>query len=125
MGNVCGKTDSGGDNFAGPGRVIGTAPPQPQRAAVPQKVRTVGGPPRTLGGSQDAGAGAARPDDARRKAAEAAEARAKAASKTTGKLSAQLQEQKKKTRNETLKEISQNELRARDADEAAQARSHN
>ncbi|KAI0594474.1 hypothetical protein F4775DRAFT_431705 [Biscogniauxia sp. FL1348] len=130
MGNICGKEDS--ENFSQPGRVLGSAPPQPQRASVPP---AVGGPPRTLGpsatatataphqGSNSSSSGSA--DDARRRAAEAAQARAQAASKPTGKLGSQLAAQKKQTRNETLQEISNNERRQRDADEAAQARSHN
>ncbi|XDG06546.1 hypothetical protein ABKA04_006161 [Annulohypoxylon sp. FPYF3050] len=124
MGNICGKSDS--DNFSQPGRVLGSAPPQPERSSVPAKV---GGPPRTLGG---AGSSPNPPDlssdavEARRRAAEAAEARAQAASaKNSGKLGTQLAAQKKQTRNETLKEISDNERRQRDADEAAQSRSHN
>ncbi|KAI1105226.1 hypothetical protein F4804DRAFT_143930 [Jackrogersella minutella] len=125
MGNICGKADS--ENFSQPGRVLGAAPPQPERASVPAKV---GGPPRTLGG----GGGGSLPGpqessaavEARRRAAEAAEARAQAAtSKSTGKLGTQLAAQKKQTRNETLKEISNSEIRQRDADEAAQARTHN
>ncbi|KAH8675832.1 hypothetical protein BX600DRAFT_508036 [Xylariales sp. PMI_506] len=132
MGNLCcGKAD---DNFTSPGRVLGSAPPQPQRAAVPasQKVR---GPGRTLGGSgagkdtsssssppQEPGGGGSAADDARKRAAEAAEARAKAAQKTTGKLGTQLQAQKKQTRQDTLKEASENEVRAREAEQAAQAR---
>ncbi|KAI0146556.1 hypothetical protein BJ166DRAFT_629099 [Pestalotiopsis sp. NC0098] len=128
MGNVCcGKADS--EAFQSPGRVLGAAPPQPERASVP-KSRTVGGPARTLGGGdggQDASSvsgSSSAADDARRKAAEAAEARAKASQKTSGKLSEQLQAQRKQTRQDTLKEASRNELRARDADEAAQARNY-
>ncbi|KAI1810777.1 hypothetical protein GGS20DRAFT_154101 [Poronia punctata] len=127
MGNICGKTDS--EAFSQPGRVLGTAPPQPQRASVPAHV---GGPPRTLGGSSQAqsqsqanneGNAAA---DARMRAAEAAQARAEAASaRSSGKLGAQLAAQKKQTRNDTLQEISNNERRLREADEAAQARVHN
>jgi hypothetical protein len=52
------------------------------------------------------------------------QARAKASQKTTGKLSEQLQAQKRQTRQDTLKEASQNELRAREADEATQARNY-
>lgn len=77
MGNVCcGKADS--EAFQSPGRVLGAAPPQPERASVP-KSRTVGGPARTLGGGdggQDASSvsgSSSAADDARRKAAEAAE----------------------------------------------------
>ncbi|KAI0889974.1 uncharacterized protein GGS22DRAFT_6796 [Annulohypoxylon maeteangense] len=124
MGNICGKSD--GDHFSQPGRVLGSAPPQPERSSVPAQV---GGPPRTLGG---AGSPPKLPDtssdavEARRRAAEAAEARAQAAtSKNAGKLGSQLAAQKKQTRNETLKEISNAEIRQRDADEAAQSRTHN
>jgi hypothetical protein len=76
MGNVCcGKADS--EAFQSPGRVLGSAPPQPERASVP-KSRTVGGPPRTLGGAgaQDTSGGSGNSsaaDTARQKAAEAAE----------------------------------------------------
>ena len=84
MGNICGKSDS--DAFAQPGRVLGSAPPpgQPQRASVPpgalggggpsSSVSRVGGPPRTLGGGPAPPSDS--PDEARRKAAEAAEVRA-------------------------------------------------
>ncbi|KAI1779974.1 hypothetical protein F4818DRAFT_160754 [Hypoxylon cercidicola] len=126
MGNICGKSDS--EAFSQPGRVLGSAPPQPERAAVPPTVRS---PPRTLGGSAPTAQGAqngadADADEARRRAAEAAEARAKATTaKSTGKLGTQLAAQKKQTRNDTLKEVSNNAIRQRDADEGAQARSHN
>ncbi|OTB08854.1 hypothetical protein M426DRAFT_316883 [Hypoxylon sp. CI-4A] len=128
MGNICGKSES--DPFSQPGRVLGSAPPQPERVSVPAKVA---GPPRTLGGStanpppppppsQESGAAA----DARRRAAEAAEARAQnAATKPSGKLGTQLAAQKKQTRNEILNELSNDEIRQRDADAAANARVHN
>ncbi|KAI0008041.1 hypothetical protein F4779DRAFT_468953 [Xylariaceae sp. FL0662B] len=124
MGNICGKAES--DNFSQPGRVLGSAPPQPERASVPAKV---GGPPRTLGGSTPSApptAPSPSQDEARRRAAEAAEARAQAAaSKSTGKLGTQLAAQQRQSRNEILQEISNEGIRQRDADEAAQARSHN
>ncbi|KAI1383195.1 uncharacterized protein F4822DRAFT_68219 [Hypoxylon trugodes] len=129
MGNICGKEES--ENFSQPGRVLGSAPPQPERSSVPAKI---GGPPRTLGAStpnpnpnpNPQNGSDSNVDEARRRAAEAAEARAQAfASKSTGKLGTQLAAQKKQTRNDTLKEISNSELRQRDADEAAQARTHN
>lgn len=122
MGNICGKTES---EPSQPGRPLGSAPPPgPKTSRVPQKV---GGPPRTLGGaagsggSDAGGTNSGDPSDARRKAAEAAEARAKASSKG-GKLQSQLNAQKKQNRSSTLAEASNQELRARDADEAAQAR---
>ncbi|KAL7789421.1 hypothetical protein V8C37DRAFT_386475 [Trichoderma ceciliae] len=118
MGNICGKTEP--EPFQHPGRPLGSAPPPgPKTSRVPQKV---GGPPRTLGGSGvDAGADSSDPSDARRRAAEAAEARSKAARKG-GKLQSQLTAQKKQNRSSTLAEASNQELRAREADEAAQAR---
>ncbi|GAW22939.1 hypothetical protein ANO14919_124860 [Xylariales sp. No.14919] len=121
MGNICGKSES--EAFSQPGRVLGSAPSQPQRAPVPTHV---GGPPQTLGGGLPAARGnSGDTDDARRRAAEAAETRAQAASaKSLGKLGTQLAAQKKQTRNDTLQEISNNERRQRDADEAAQARAH-
>ncbi|KAI1820233.1 hypothetical protein F4861DRAFT_77125 [Xylaria intraflava] len=118
MGNICGKSES--EAFSQPGRVLGSAPPQPQRASVPAHV---GGPPRALGGGPPSSTGDT--DDARRRAAEAAEGRAQAATaRSSGKLGAQLAAQKKQTRNDTLQEISHNERRQRDADAAAQARAH-
>ncbi|PTB67088.1 hypothetical protein BBK36DRAFT_1118017 [Trichoderma citrinoviride] len=116
MGNICGKTESEPDARAG--RRLGSAPPPgPKTAPVPRKV---GGPPRTLGsgGGSDAGSD---PGDARRKAAEAAEARAKASSKG-GKLQSQLNAQKKQSHSSALAEASNQELLAREADAAAQAR---
>ncbi|KAK5634451.1 hypothetical protein RRF57_010164 [Xylaria bambusicola] len=130
MGNICGKSES--EAFSQPGRVLGSAPPQPQSVPVPAHV---GGPPRTLGvaspvaqaqAQAQGDSRAAAADDARRRAAEAAETRAQtAAAKSSGKLGSQLAAQKKQTRNETLQEISNNERRQRAADEAAQAQSHN
>ncbi|GKT54880.1 hypothetical protein ColTof4_08261 [Colletotrichum tofieldiae] len=139
MGSVCGKEDKG-DNFTSPGRPLGTAPPpQPKTAPIPARV---GGPPRTLGGGSGGGAPgeqSANAAEARRKAAEAAElwrnrlanvydprqARAKAASKSTGKLSSQLNAQKKQTQADLLKDASAQQLRQRDADAAAEARTYN
>lgn len=116
MGNCCGKAES--ESFAQPGRTLGSAPPpQPASAPLPNKV---GGPPRTLGGSSTAAQ--TTQDDARMKAAEAAEARAKASSKPGGKLASQLSAQKKQTRNDTLKEASEQQLRARESDQVAETR---
>ncbi|KAI9732496.1 MAG: hypothetical protein M1818_007534 [Claussenomyces sp. TS43310] len=123
MGNLCGKESS--DNFATPGRIVATAPAPHTTASVPAS-RKVGGPPRTLGGS-DASVVPRSSDqqaDARRRAAEAAESRAREAKKPAGKLGTQLAEQKKQTRKETLAAVSQDERRMRDVDEAAKARFH-
>lgn len=80
MGNICGKSDS--DAFSQPGRVLGSAPPQPQRASVPSGVsgpKLVGGPARTLGTTRPAAGGGQgqgeAEEEARRRAAEAAEVR--------------------------------------------------
>ncbi|KAL2067384.1 hypothetical protein VTL71DRAFT_1809 [Oculimacula yallundae] len=132
MGNLCGK-ESSSDAFAQPGRTLSSASPaNPQNqnqnqnptSSVPKKV-VVGGPARTLGSpAQTAGQSSAQ-EDARRKAAEAAEARANAASKPKGKLGSQLAEQKKQTRNDTLDGLSKEERRLRDADAGAEARAYN
>ncbi|KAL6886595.1 hypothetical protein HDV57DRAFT_394440 [Trichoderma longibrachiatum] len=117
MGNICGKSESEPDARAG--RRLGSAPPQgPKTAPVPRKV---GGPARTLGSGGSGGDSGSDPGDVRRKAAEAAEARAKASSKG-GKLQSQLNAQKKQNRSSALAEASNQELLAREADAAAQAR---
>ncbi|TVY78475.1 hypothetical protein LSUE1_G005944 [Lachnellula suecica] len=117
MGNCCGKASS--DPFDQPGRIVSSAPePSNNRTApVPKKV---GGPPRTLGSGPSSAQ-----EDARRKAAEAAEARAKAASKPKGTLGSKLEQQKKQTRTDTLEGVSRDTRRQRDADEAAGAQSYN
>ncbi|KAH8885192.1 hypothetical protein GQ53DRAFT_370906 [Thozetella sp. PMI_491] len=122
MGNLCGKASS--DPFDQPGRTLGSAPVQPTKASVPSK-RSVGGPPRTLGSSNAGASSQAGRDDARRKAAEAAEARAQGGSKSTGKLGAQLAAQKKQTRSETLKEASETNRLQREADANTSALNHN
>ncbi|KAM5360608.1 hypothetical protein ACJZ2D_013631 [Fusarium nematophilum] len=109
MGNICGKTEP--EPFSQPGRVLGTAPPPASGTApVPKKI---GGPPRILGGGSS-GEASGDPDEARRRAAEAAEA--------SGKLQTQLTAQKKQTRADTLKDASEEQLRARESDQAAEAR---
>ncbi|KAI9051028.1 hypothetical protein LZ554_005136 [Drepanopeziza brunnea f. sp. 'monogermtubi'] len=130
MGNLCGKeSPSPSDAFAKPGRTVGSAPPPNQNttAALPKKVQ-VGGPPRTLGSTPSPNphqsSSNSTQDDARRKAAEAAEARANA-QKPKGKLGAQLLEQKKQTQSQTLDALSRDERRARDADAAADTRAYN
>jgi hypothetical protein len=73
MGNLCGK-ESSPDPFAQPGRTLSSAPPasNTKTSSVPRKV---GGPPRTLGSNSSATnpQSSAQQEDARRKAAEAAE----------------------------------------------------
>ncbi|KAG5973933.1 hypothetical protein E4U58_003865 [Claviceps cyperi] len=117
MGNICGKEDP---EPALPTRALHTAPPSHRTAAVPAaSKRKVGGPARTLGSNSKSNSRAPGPPaeavvDARRKAAEAAEARAKAASKPGGKLQSQLAAQKRQSRNETLKTAGEEERRMRE-----------
>jgi hypothetical protein len=107
MGNCCGKPDEPeSGNFSGPGRRLDSARPQaPTTAPVPSNI---GGPPRPVGAAGDA-----------------AEARAKAAPKKVGPLQAKLNAQKKQTRSDTLNDSSNQERRARDAEEAAEFRNWN
>ncbi|ROW18264.1 hypothetical protein VPNG_00415 [Cytospora leucostoma] len=118
MGALCGK-ESKSDSFAGTGRRLDSAPPERQTAPLPSNKRVVGGPPRTLGGGPggpgEEGASSSGAADARRRAAEAAEARAKAAEgRATGKLGSQLQQQKKQTMNETLRKDAEEEARRKE-----------
>jgi hypothetical protein len=69
MGALCGK-ESSSDPFSQPGRTVSSAPAPQTNSSVPAQ-RTVGGPPRTLGGSSNPDSNAN--EDARKKAAEAAE----------------------------------------------------
>jgi hypothetical protein len=73
MGNLCGK-ESSPDPFAQPGRTLSSAPPasNTKTSSVPRKV---GGPPRTLGSNPSTTnpQSSTQQEDARRKAAEAAE----------------------------------------------------
>ena len=85
MGNICGKEDK--DNFSSPGRPLNSAAAPstgPKKSSVPKSASH--GPGRTLGGGSGGGGGASSnapgpegaatgPDEARRKAAEAAEVR--------------------------------------------------
>ncbi|RQM05085.1 hypothetical protein DH86_00003520 [Scytalidium sp. 3C] len=122
MGNLCGKQSE--DPFAQPGRTVGSVPPPSnnQTASLPRKV---GGPARTLGGSNAKDTGDISPEEARKRAAAAAEARANATNKPKGKLGSQLEGQKKETRTETLKRASDSQRLQRDADAAAEARAYN
>ncbi|KFA66256.1 hypothetical protein S40285_01862 [Stachybotrys chlorohalonatus IBT 40285] len=119
MGNCCGKPDAGDTSQP---RFAGSASAGATTASVPRKV---GGPGRTLGGPSSGPDNTSSQDDARLRAAEAAEARAKAASTGGGKLQSQLAAQKKQTRNDTLKEVSDQALRQRDSASAAEARNWN
>ncbi|PHH55000.1 hypothetical protein CFIMG_001316RA [Ceratocystis fimbriata CBS 114723] len=122
MGCLCGKPDP--DAFNSPGRVLGSAPPQPRTSAVPKNYtgttqRLGNSSPDTKTASEPSGrpaGGASDANEARRRAAEAAERRANAASRTPGKLGAQLAAQRKKTTNDHLKDASQQALRERELD---------
>ncbi|KAK2592843.1 hypothetical protein QQS21_009446 [Conoideocrella luteorostrata] len=134
MGNICGKEDN--TDPQPPGRILGSAPPTQRKSSVPAS-KKVGGPPRTLGGggggggtnsaTSEASASSFGKDasDARRKAAEAAEARAKASNKPGGKLQTQLTAQKKQSRNDTLKAISAEGQRAKDIAQNEDRRTYN
>ncbi|KAF2264468.1 hypothetical protein CC78DRAFT_580249 [Lojkania enalia] len=131
MGNLCGKQSA--DNFAGPGRTLGSAPPPSSnaKAAVPARVANntgissptpkskpkVGGPGRTTGGG-------AADNDPRSAAAAAAEARAQKTA-GTGDLGKKLEAQKKQTRNQTLQEAARESRQQREADAATEARNYN
>ncbi|TEY50798.1 hypothetical protein BOTCAL_0272g00100, partial [Botryotinia calthae] len=99
-----------------------TLPPSVSTSAFASTVPrtyTVGGPARTLG-SGSPGA----QEDARRKAAEAAEARL-SSKKPKGTLGKKLQEEQSQTMKTTRENASEAEIRAREADAAAQARAYN
>ncbi|MCJ1357193.1 MAG: hypothetical protein MMC33_007189 [Icmadophila ericetorum] len=118
MGNLCGK-ESKPSPFDQPGRIVGSAPPPStdSRAPVP-KISSQGRPLGSSDGSQGA-------SDARQAAAKAAEERAARANKATGKLGRNLASQKQSTRAGTLGEVSAEERRKREVDEAAQAQNYN
>ncbi|KAF4306889.1 hypothetical protein SLS57_011423 [Botryosphaeria dothidea] len=114
MGNLCGK-ESKGDNFAGPGRTLGAAPPPSDnaRASIPAtKKSPLQGNGRTLGGPGGSD------NDPRSAAAKAAEERAASNQAKTTK-------NQKLTNRAALEEASYAERRARDADEMANARAWN
>ncbi|KAJ5832427.1 hypothetical protein N7474_000738 [Penicillium riverlandense] len=123
MGNLCSRES---DNFAQPGRVVGTTPsnqndPAP-RAPLPSKTNWKSSPGRTLGASPS-GPGGAGADEARANAAIAAQKRAENASAANkGKLGSKLAAQKAQTQGQALNEASRTERAARDADESQAAR---
>ncbi|AEO54311.1 hypothetical protein MYCTH_2296764 [Thermothelomyces thermophilus ATCC 42464] len=126
MGNLC---SSERDPFSQPGRPLGTTPTTPASASVPASARsprTVGGPPRTLGGGP--GPGPTSPgrdaDDPRARAAAAAEARLQESQKRKGKLQAQLDKQRRMTDPKVLQEASKTERGQRALDESVDALAH-
>ncbi|KAI3010744.1 hypothetical protein CBS147346_1509 [Aspergillus niger] len=140
MGNICSKSKNQPDAFSSPGRVLGSAPnntakdSSAPRAPLPSNAKPASnwgsGPSgRTLGSGNTAAAAAAAGDgnataDARTNAALAAQKRAESASATgsKGKLGTKLAAQKAQTQNQTLNEASRDEVAAREADGAAEAR---
>ncbi|PYH64741.1 uncharacterized protein BO88DRAFT_408066 [Aspergillus vadensis CBS 113365] len=137
MGNICSKSSNQPDAFSSPGRVLGSGPNPPAkdsssapRAPLPSNAkpasnwgsgpsgRTLGSPAAGEGNGDNATA------DARTKAALAAQKRAESASAagSKGKLGTKLAAQKAQTQNQTLNEASRDEVAARDADGAAEAR---
>jgi hypothetical protein len=76
MGNLCGKESPSSDPFSQPGRTLSSAPPPKTISSVPGPQK-VGGPPKSLDGSSSAAPSgsnrSAEQEDARRKAAMAAE----------------------------------------------------
>ncbi|TVY50106.1 hypothetical protein LOCC1_G000045 [Lachnellula occidentalis] len=123
MGNLCGKESS--DPFAQPGRTLSSAPAPTTNTPTAPLPKHISSPPRKLGSDSSTSQNSAAQEDARRKAAEAAEARAKAASKPKGTLAGKLEQQKKQTRTDTLEATSKDTRRARDADAAAETRAYN
>ncbi|KAL4976756.1 hypothetical protein BDW66DRAFT_47187 [Aspergillus desertorum] len=146
MGNMCSSSKNQAEPgpSSRPGRVLGsnTANSTP-RASIPATAKSkpkshFESPGRTLGSgiSPNAGAGAGSPgtghesgkrtledtNDARAKAAMAAQKRAAASGANKGKLGTQLAAQRAQTQTQTLNEHSREERAARDADGAAAAR---
>ncbi|KAF7950910.1 uncharacterized protein EAE97_002462 [Botrytis byssoidea] len=130
MGNCC-STSSDPSPFDQPGRTLCSAPPKPapSKSTLPPSVSasastvprtyTVGGPARTLGSGSSG-----TKEDARRKAAEAAEARL-SSKKPKGALGKKLQEEQSQTLKTTRENTSAAERQAREADLAAEARAYN
>jgi len=117
MGNLCCKP-SKKDNFSSPGRVVGAAPTPPSKPI--SKI------PSPLTASMKPQASSPDAVEAKKKAAEAAEARAAAQTSTSkqGKLGEQLAEQKKQARKDTLNQVSEENRRHRDMDASTEIRTY-
>ncbi|PWY81912.1 hypothetical protein BO70DRAFT_362345 [Aspergillus heteromorphus CBS 117.55] len=149
MGNLCSKSKNPpeSDAFSTPGRVLGSGPnpnpnsnaPRPPpaqssapRAPLPSNTKLNSGLGSGTAGrtvadrdttSTDGDVGGGGKVDPRMNAALAAQKRAELASTATkGKLGSKLAAQKAQTQTQTLNEASRDEIAARDADGAAQAR---
>ncbi|KAL4969079.1 uncharacterized protein BDV14DRAFT_196399 [Aspergillus stella-maris] len=143
-------SSSGDEAFSRPGRVLGSSANAAPRASVPASAKSkshFSSPGRTLGGSgggsgagttdasatagsgtgsgtgtrtvDEAGSSA---DDARARAALAAQKRAETGNTVKGKLGTKLAAQKAQTQAQALNEASRDERAARDADDASAAR---
>ncbi|EAQ90880.1 predicted protein [Chaetomium globosum CBS 148.51] len=108
---------------AGPSVARRPHPPRPRCPPPPKRPGKVGGPPRTLGGNSTPGSGSTAADDARARAAAAAEERLQK-SKQGGKLKAQLNQQRGMTDAQALREASETEQRQRELDQSASALRH-
>ncbi|TGZ79705.1 hypothetical protein EX30DRAFT_342061 [Ascodesmis nigricans] len=128
MGALCGKESASNDDNLPAGRVLGSAPPNTgginagagatSRISSRQKKPKVGGPARTLGGSGSGDGGTSSssgggPEDPRAAAARAAELRNAQNRTGSGSLSRQLDEQKRKTREQHLQDASRDALNER------------
>ncbi|KAI6800468.1 hypothetical protein KC367_g516 [Hortaea werneckii] len=127
MGNCCGTPKD--ENFKGDGQTLGAAPANapPQqgnaRAAAPPKPKGPQGPGRTLGKNPQDGGSA---EDPKAAAARAAEERAKASqNQNKGKLGRQLDQQRGQSQTGILAQNARDNVAARDADAAAEARNYN
>ncbi|KAL9094291.1 MAG: hypothetical protein Q9165_003431 [Trypethelium subeluteriae] len=118
MGNCFGKQSSSEENFSGPGRTLGSAPPPGSEPIARPTIPARSSPGKTLGG------GDASSDDPRSAAAKAAEERA-AKGPNKGVLGKKLDAQRQQTRTNTLEEASRETRLQRDADEIAQTRNWN
>ncbi|PYI03277.1 hypothetical protein BO78DRAFT_399890 [Aspergillus sclerotiicarbonarius CBS 121057] len=128
MGNICSRSsNASSEAFSTPGRVLGSNPPDDPapRAPLPSNAKsnrtgTGTGTGRTVGSASGGTEGNA---DPRTNAALAAQKRAETVSTAgKGKLGTKLAAQKAQTQTQTLNEASRDEVAARDADGAAEAR---
>ncbi|KAJ2907017.1 hypothetical protein MKZ38_008585 [Zalerion maritima] len=117
MGSLCSKeVDNSPSNR--PVRTLGSSAPR-TAPVPPKKGQKIGGPARTLGGSTSEGTAATN-------AALAAERRASAtAQKPKGALGKALNEQRKMTHVDTLKQVSEEERRRRETEAQSEIRNYN
>ncbi|KAK4131889.1 hypothetical protein BT67DRAFT_444302 [Trichocladium antarcticum] len=131
MGNLCGRES---DPFAQPGRRLDSAPATPASASVPTTAHhrkpaaaSVGGTPHTLGGStgpRQATSASTPADDARARAAAAAEERLSRSRQGGGKLKTQLDRERGKTGTQLLQDASAAARGYRTMDQSTGALAH-